>query len=149
MLHTICLYYLMTILSHAVQSVQQAKITLHFYKKTTTVHPHKMTKNPCHSVLSFWAVLICIISSVNMAHTFEQQPRGLLNNKGEARIENQRLADWKLKDCKMSVCSNREREREGGRGCERAYYAWLLITLPWLSQASWLENRSPWDKTHS
>lgn len=133
MLHTICLYYLMTILSHAVQSVQQAKITLHFYKKTTTVHPHKMTKKPCHSVLSFWAVLICIISSVNMAHTFEQQPRGLLNNKGEARIENQQLADWKLKGCKMSVCSNRERER-GRKGlwtgvlCLASYNAPLAFT---------------------
>lgn len=121
---------------------QDATVLHHLQKKEekSTITRQTLQKN-YHNALSLWAALIGIISSVNTVHTSKEQ----LNNKWVGRIENQRWADWKLKGCKMSECSNRRR----GAASERAYYARLLITLPWLSQGSWLANRGPRDKTHS
>lgn len=122
---------------------------------TLTHQKNKTKKTPQHnSTARVWrGAFLCFpapcwyaLSQVLIQRALlKEQPRVLLNNKRAGRGENwTTAADWKLKGCKMSACSNKARGAASG-----AYYIQLLITLPWLSQGPWLANRSPRDKTHS
>lgn len=113
----------------------------------TLTHQKKKSKPPQHNstarvrrgaFLCFPALCWYALSQVLIQRALlKEQWRVLLNNKRAGRGENwTTAADWKLKGCKMSACSNN-------------FYIQLLITLPWLSQGPWLANSSPRDKTHS